>query len=71
MEPIKVTSTYHDSPADIKAKLTDNGGVEIWFEYTDINQRRHEITCTPEEWDRLVAWVEWQRKDRGFTKGED
>jgi hypothetical protein len=64
MEEIKVTSTYHWSPADIKARLTDDGKIEIWFEYKDINQQRHEISFTPEEWNRLVAWVEWQRKDK-------
>jgi len=66
MEEIKVTSTCHWSPADIKARLTDDGEIEIWFEYKDINQQRHEISFTPAEWDRLVAWVEWQRKDKDY-----
>jgi len=26
--------------------------------------------CTPEEWDRLVAWVQWQRKEAALKKAD-
>ena len=67
---IRVTGISKQSDADIKAQLTEEGGVNVWFDYKEIGQQRHEFTCIPEEWDRLVAWVEWQRRDRGFSKGE-
>ncbi len=70
METITVTTSYIYSPADIRTQLTEGGGVKMWFDYKEIGQERHEFTCTPEEWDRLVAWVEWQRRDRGFNEGE-
>jgi len=68
MEEILVTTTYKWSPADIKAQLTDDGGVRVWFHFEDIKQDRHEFVCTPEEWDRFVAWVEWQRKNKKHSK---
>ena len=57
MEELRVTGTYWYSWADIKARLTEEGKVETWFEYKESGQRRPAFTCTPEEWDRLVAWV--------------
>jgi hypothetical protein len=69
MEPIKVTGTFiYSSSADVMAQLTKEGGVDIWFDYE--RMRRQGFICTPEEWDRLVAWVEWQRKERIINKGE-
>ncbi len=68
MEPITVTHEIPYSDADIKAQLTEEGRVSIWFQYTEQSsipgQQRHKFHCTPEEWDRLVAWVEWRRKRR-------
>ena len=68
MESIVVTTSYIYAPADIKAQLTEEGRVKVWFYYKDIDQERHEIVLTPEEWDRLVAWVEWQRKKAALQK---
>ena len=70
MEELTVTTTCKQSPAAIKAQLTNKGGVTIWFHFKDIKQDRHEFECTPDEWDRLVAWVEWQRKDKAISKEE-
>jgi hypothetical protein len=70
MEPIEVTTSFKWSAADIMAELTNEGGVTIWFQFNDIGQRRHDITCNPEEWDRLVAWVEWQRKEAVLKKAD-
>lgn len=71
MGSIDVTISGKLSAADIKAELTNEGGVAIWFQYKDIGQRRHDIECTPEEWDRLVAWVEWQRKEAALRKAKE
>ena len=68
MEHIKITESYLWSAADIMAKLTERDGVRIWFKYKDIGQERHEIRLSSEEWDRFVAWVEWQRKNRAINK---
>ena len=69
-EEIRVTGTFWCSEADIKAQLTEEGGVRICFEYKKVGQRRHEFTCTPEEWDSFVTWVEWQHKERVINKEE-
>ena len=51
------------------ADVLKTGEVKIWTKY---NIATHEptILMTPEEWDRLAVWVEWQRKDKAFSKGE-
>ena len=71
MEPLRVTGTYWYSEADIMAQVTEDRGVKMWFEYKNIRQQRHEFTCTPQQGDRLVTWVEWQRRDRVGGEGED
>ncbi len=38
MESIMVTTSYLYAPADIKAQLTEEGRVKIWFYYKDIDQ---------------------------------
>ena len=53
------------------AELTSEGGVTIWFQFNDIGQRRHDITCAPEEWDRLVAWVDCQRKEAVLREAKE
>lgn len=71
METLSVKDVDIYTPSKIKASFTGTGGVNIWFEYDTPeikDQRRHEVDYTPEEWDRLVAWVEWQRKDAKITK---
>jgi len=40
------------------------------FHFEDIKQDRYEFESTPDEWDRLVARVEWQRKDKAISKEE-
>ena len=52
---IRVTGTQWHSKADIKARLTEEGGVETWFDFKESGHRRPAFTCTPEEWGRLVA----------------
>jgi len=72
MESIKVTrymSLSTGAEADIEASCTEEGGVKVWFQYDEAGNRQ-EILISPKAWDRLVAWVEWQRRDRGFSKGE-
>jgi len=49
--------------ADYKATVTDGEGVIIKTIFHDSNQK-HTVDLSREEWDRLVAWVEWRRKDR-------
>ena len=68
MESIIVMTSYLYAPADIKAQLTEEGRVKMWFYYKDIDQERHEIILTPEECDRFVAWIEWQRKEAVLQK---
>ena len=72
MSDLRVT-TYqgYQADADIMARMNDDGGVTLWFWHKDINQDRHKFTCTPQQWDRLVAWVEWKRRDRVGGEGED
>ena len=70
MKPIKVgrhIGPYGDG--DIMANLSENGIINIWINYDEAKQRPM-VSVTSEEWDRLVAWVEWQRKDKGVNKGE-
>ena len=63
MDTITVTKSVKWSQADIKAAVLDNGWVKLWYHFDEIDQDRYEIVCTDREWDRLVAWVEWQRKN--------
>lgn len=67
MESIKVTRymSLWGAEADIEASCTEEGGVKMWFQYDEAG-RRQEILISPKEWDRLVAWIEWQRRDRGI-----
>ncbi len=44
-----------------EATIEDDGSVKITTVY-DAGQHRPAVTLPPERWDRLVAWVEWQRK---------
>jgi hypothetical protein len=68
MATLKVTTSFKWSGADIKAAVMDNGGVKIWHHYEDIDQDRHEIILTDKEWDRLVAWVQWQRRNNEVSE---
>ena len=55
----------------MKAEVTENGNIHIWVEFDNPNKKdKPGVTVSPQEWDRLVAWVEWQQRDRGFNKGE-
>ena len=70
IEPLKVgrhIGPYGDG--DIMADLTKGGGVNIWINYDNAGHKPT-ISMTPEEWDRLMTWVEWQRKDKAINKGE-
>jgi hypothetical protein len=33
------------------------------YGFSSMKLGNEDMTCNPEEWDRLVAWVEWQRKE--------
>ena len=65
MKPIKVGR--HIGPhgnGDILADLSENsenGIINIWINY-DKAEHKPTLNITPEKWDRLVAWVECQRK---------
>ncbi len=66
MGPIKVTHMESYGEADIFADYLNGGYVRMWFKYLKSGieeQERHVITFSPEEWDRLVAYVDWRRKD--------
>jgi hypothetical protein len=69
MEPIKVTSYAAFGTGDVFADLSESGMVRIYIEY-DVGKQKPEIFMSPEEWDRLVAWVEWQRRDRAIDRGD-
>ena len=71
VEQLRVTGTDRWSTADIMAQLTEDRGVKAWFRYKESGLKKNELTCTPQEWDRLVAWVDWQRKDKATSRGED
>jgi len=64
VEEITITREYRYSLKgfDVKASV-DGDDVKMWFVYQDSGQIRYEIKIKKEEWDRLVAWVEWQRKN--------
>ena len=43
--------------------ITANGGVTIATVFNDPKKKgENKVTLNRSEWDRLVAWVEWQRK---------
>jgi hypothetical protein len=69
MTPIEITDYARYGTGNVKADVTEVGGVSIWIKYKDAPQQPT-ITLSPEEWDRFVAWVEWQRKDNIFSKKE-
>jgi len=53
---------------EMMAEVTETGNVDIWIEFDNPNKKgMPAIGMTPEQWDRLVAWVEWQRRDRGLS----
>lgn len=71
MDDLKITTSYKSSMADIMARVLTDGDVDIWYHFIDSGQNKYEVNCTPEEWDRLVAWVEWQRKELAVNKGQE
>jgi len=68
MDKLRVTGSFKWSQADIMAEAKPDGGVRIWFYFKDIQQDRYDIDLTAVEWDRLVAWIEWQRKEVALQK---
>jgi len=71
MEQLPVTMSFKWAAADIMAQLTKEGGVRIWYKFQGSGQEKYEIVCTPDEWDRFVAWVEWQRKEAALKKAKE
>lgn len=56
---------------DTLAEVYEDGSVHIWIEFDNPNKKdKPGMVMSPEIWDRLVAWVEWQRKNKGFDKLE-
>ena len=51
--------TYGDG--HYEATVHENGGVVITTVF-DSAQQVHSVHLSSRGWDRLVAWVEWQRK---------
>jgi hypothetical protein len=45
-----------------EATFESDGSVKITTVF-DVGQTRPAVTISPDRWDRLVAWVEWRRKD--------
>jgi hypothetical protein len=59
------------SDGDIWAEVNENGSVRFWIEFDNTNKKDKPGMVMPlEVWDRVVAWVEWQRKNKGFEKLE-
>ncbi|HUV43406.1 MAG TPA: hypothetical protein VMW13_01115 [Dehalococcoidales bacterium] len=71
MEPLRVTKTYKMYEADIMAQVTEDRGVKMWSKFKESGLRKNEFICTPQQWDRLVAWVEWQRRARELVREDD
>ena len=46
-----------------EATVSNDGGVIIETKFHDTPQK-HTVSVSRERWDRLVAWIEWQRQDR-------
>ena len=73
MDPIHVG--HHSGTSaegETWAEVTEDGNVDIWIEFDNPNKKdKPAMGMTLEEWDRLVAWVERQRRDRGFNRGEN
>jgi hypothetical protein len=44
-----------------EATVESDGSVRITTVF-DVGQHRPEVALPADRWDRLVAWVEWQRK---------
>lgn len=53
------------------AEVYENGGVHFWIEFDNPNKKdKPGMVLSPETWDRVVAWVEWQRKNKGLDDVE-
>lgn len=44
-----------------EATIEDDGSIKIATVYNE-GKQSPVVTLSPDRWDRLVAWVEWQRK---------
>ena len=44
-----------------EATLENDGSIKITTVF-DVGQSRPAVTLSSDRWNRLVAWVEWQRK---------
>ena len=53
--------TYGDG--HYEAIVQDDGGVTITTIFNNARQA-HTVSLSRGKWDRLVAWVEWQRNNR-------
>ncbi len=69
MDSIKVTDYADYGTGHVMAEFTEQEKVNIRINYDNAKQHPT-ISTTPQEWDRLVAWVEWQRKDKEIKKEE-
>ena len=51
------------SPGHYEARFVND--IVITTIFDDPNAKQvHEVRLSPVEWDRLVAWVEWRRKNK-------
>ena len=46
-----------------EAIFESDGSIRITTVF-DVGPSRPVVTLSPDQWDRLVAWVEWRRKDK-------
>jgi hypothetical protein len=59
------------SPGWNWAQVVDSGAVTIWTEFDNPDKKGGpSLDISAEDWTRLVAWVQWQQKDR-LTPGTE
>jgi hypothetical protein len=50
-----------------EATIEDNGNVTIVTVF-ETKQPKFTVTLTPDEWERLVAWVAWAKAENEWKK---
>ena len=57
----------------LKMSYLSDGRIKVWLAW-DSGVRHgywNPLTLSSEDWDRLVAWVEWQRKEELLKKAKE
>ena len=53
-----------------EAEFSEKGRVKITLVIHSEKEPKYPIILSPAEWDRLVTWVEWRRKERDLTSSK-